>query len=161
MPEKLRTVDKGLRSVGMGAQVDSFDHSMNAAPEEAAPRAKAIFLDALKTMTFDDARGIVTGGTTAGTEYFKRTTSTKVAEAFRPVIEAAMAHTGVSVKFGALLGSAPKLPFARQPSLDIDAYVLQKSVDGMFTMMGQEEQKIRTNPAAQVTPLLKTVFGRF
>jgi len=71
-----------------------------------------------------------------------------------------MAHIGVSEKYGALMGSAPKLPFGKMPTVDINAYVLQKSVDGMFTMMGQEEQKIRTNPAAQVTPLLKTVFGR-
>lgn len=160
MPEKLQTVGKGLRAMGMGAQVDGFEHSMNAAAEQAAPAAKAIFMDALKSMTFTDAKQIVTGGNTAGTEYFKRTTSAKVSEAFRPIIEKAMANTGVSAKFGALMGSAPKMPFVKTPSVDINSYVLQKSVDGMFTMMGQEEKKIRTNPAAQVTPLLKTVFGR-
>ena len=160
MPEKLRTVETGLRAMGMGPQVDGFVHSMNSAAEQAAPAAKSIFMDALKAMTFDDARQIVMGGNTAGTEYFKRTTSGKVSDAFRPIIEKAMANTGVSQKFGALMGSAPKLPFMKTPTLDINSYVLQKSVDGMFTMMGQEEQKIRTNPAAQVTPLLKTVFGR-
>lgn len=160
MPDKLKTVEKGLRAVGMGSQVDGFEHSMNAAAEEAAPRAKAIFMEALKSMTFEDARGIVMGGNTAGTAYFKRTTSGQVSEAFRPVIEKAMANTGVSEKYESLMGSAPKLPFGKTPSLDINAYVLEKSVDGMFTMMGQEEQKIRTNPAAQVTPLLKSVFGK-
>ena len=160
MPEKLRTVEKGLRAIGMGGQVDGFEHSMNAAAEEAAPRAKTIFMDALKAMTFEDAKQIVMGGNTAGTEFFKRKTSAQVAEAFRPVIEKAMAHTGVQEKFGALMGSAPKLPFARTPDVDINGYVLQKSVDGMFTMMGEEEKKIRTNPASQVTPLLKTVFGK-
>lgn len=161
MPEKLRTVEKGLRAMGMGSQVDSFEHSMNAAAEEAAPRAKAIFLDALKAMTFEDAKGILVGGNTAGTEFFKRKTSGQVSEAFRPVIEKAMTHTGVQEKFGALMGSAPKLPFGGgSPQVDINNYVLGKSVDGMFTMMGEEEKRIRTNPAAQVTPLLKTVFGK-
>jgi Protein of unknown function (DUF4197) len=117
-------------------------------------------MDALKAMSFDDARHIVIGGNTAGTEYFKRTTSTQVSEAFRPIIEREMAKTGVSEKFSALMGSAPQMPFTKTPSVDINSYVLEKSVDGMFTMMGQEEAKIRTNPAAQVTPLLKAVFGK-
>lgn len=160
MPEKLRTVEKGLRAMGAGAKVDEFEHSMNAAAEAAAPAAKAIFMDALKAMTFEDARQIVMGGNTAGTEYFKRTTSAKVSETFRPIIEREMAKTGVSEKFGALMGSAPQMPFTKTPAVDINSYVLEKSVDGMFTMMGLEEAKIRTNPAAQVTPLLKTVFGR-
>jgi Protein of unknown function (DUF4197) len=160
MPEKLRTVEKGLRAMGAGGQVDSFEHSMNAAAEEAAPRAKAIFMDALKAMTIEDAKQIVLDGNTSGTEFFKRKTSADVSEAFRPVIEKAMEHTGVQEKFVALMGSAPKLPFGKTPSVDINGYVLEKSVDGMFTMMGQEEKKIRTNPASQVTPLLKMVFGR-
>lgn len=160
MPEKLRMVEKGLRGVGMGAQVDGFEHSMNAAAEQAAPAAKSILMDALRAMTFEDARKIVAGDNTAGTEYFKRTTSTQVSDAFRPIIEKAMANTGVTEKFGALMGSAPKMPFGKTPSVDINAYVLEKAVDGLFTMMGQEETKIRTNPAARVTPLLKTVFGR-
>ncbi len=160
MPEKLRTVEKGLRAVGMGSQVDGFEHSMNAAAEEAAPRAKAIFMDALKAMTIEDAKQIVLGGNTSGTKFFKEKTTAQVSEAFRPVIEKAMAHTGVQEKFGALMGSAPKLPFGKTPSVDINGYVLEKSVDGMFTMMGEEEKKIRTNPASQVTPLLKMVFGR-
>jgi hypothetical protein len=160
MPEKLRTVEKGLRAMGMGAKVDEFEHSMNAAAEAAAPAAKAIFMDALKAMSFNDAKQIVMGGNTAGTEYFKRTTSTQVSDAFRPIIEREMAKTGVSEKFDALMGSGPQMPFAKTPSVDINGYVLEKSVDGLFTMMGQEEAKIRTNPAAQVTPLLKTVFGK-
>lgn len=160
MPEKLKNVEKGLRAVGMGGQVDSFEHSMNAAAEDAAPAARSIFMDALKAMTFDDAKQIVTGGDTAGTEYMKRTTSTQVSDAFRPIIQKSMATTGVAEKLQSVLDSAPKLPFGKTPSVDIDAYVLEKTVGGLFTMMGQEEAKIRTNPAAQVTPLLKTVFGR-
>jgi len=133
---------------------------MNAAAEQAAPAAKSIFLQALKSMTFDDARRIVTGGDTAGTDYFRRTTSTQVSDAFRPIIQKAMASNGVTAKFDQVMQSAPKLPFAQAQTLDINSYVLEKSVDGLFTMMGVEEKKIRTNPAAQVTPLLKAVFGK-
>ena len=160
MPEKLRFAEKGLRGMGMGAQVDSFEHSMNAAAEGAAPAAKAILMEALRSMSFADARAIVTGGNTAGTEYFRRTSSQAVSDAFRPIIERSMAHTGVTEKFGALMQSAPRLPFGKTPSFDINAYVLNKAVDGLFTMMGEEEKKIRTDPAAQVTPLLKSVFGK-
>ena len=160
MPDKLRTMERGLRAVGMGSQIDGFEHSMNAAAEQAAPAAKSIFLEALRSMSFEDARGIVTGGNTAGTEYFQRTSAEKVSDAFRPIIQKAMNGTGVSEKFAALTASAPKLPFGKSPGFDINAYVLEKSVDGLFTVMGQEETKIRQNPAAQTTSLLKTVFGR-
>ncbi len=160
MPDKLRTVEKGLRAMGMGSQVDGFEHSMNAAAEKAAPAAKSIFMDALRSMSFEDARQIVMGGNTAGTEYFKRTTSDRVSGAFRPIIEESMANTGVTEKYQAMIGSAPRLPFGKSPSFDLNAYVLQKSVDGLFTMMGQEESRIRQNPAAQTTSLLKAVFGR-
>lgn len=161
MPEKLRTVEKGLRAIGMGAKVDEFEHSMNAAAEEAAPAAKSIFMDALKAMSFADAKQIVMGGNTAGTDYFKRTTSSQVSEAFKPIIEREMAKTGVTEKSNSMMGSAPQMPFGKSPSVDINGDVLEKSVDGMFTMMGQEKAKIRTNPSAQVTPLLKSVFGKF
>lgn len=160
MPDRLKTIEKGLRAIGMGSQVDKFEHSMNAAAEQAAPASKSIFMQALKSMTFDDAVKIVTGGNTAGTEYFKRTTSAQVSDAFRPIIVKAMASNGVTDKYDALMKSAPQLPFAKAPSIDINSYVLDKSVGGLFTMMAEEEKKIRTNPAAQVTPLLRTVFGK-
>jgi hypothetical protein len=161
MPPKLKPVETGLRAAGMGPKVDEFIRSMNAAAEEAAPEAKAILLEALKSMTFADAKGIVTGGNTAGTEYFKRTTTAQIQAAFRPIIERAMAKTGVTEQFTALMSRAPALPFGgKTPSFDINQYVLDKSTDGLFVVMGQEETKIRTDPAAQVTPLLKTVFHR-
>ncbi len=159
MPPKIQPLEKGLRAAGMGPKIDEFVRSMNSAAEEAAPEAKAILMEALKQMSFSDAKGIVTGGKTAGTEYFKRTTTEQIQVAFRPIIERAMAKTGVNEQFTALMGKAPTLPFMKTPSVDINQYVLDKSTDGLFTVMGQEETKIRTDPAAQVTPLLKTVFG--
>ncbi len=160
MPPKLQPVQKALRTIGMGPKVDEFIKSMNSAAEHAAPEAKAILLQALKQMTISDAKGIVLGDKTAGTEYFKRTTTPEIQAAFRPIIEKMMAKTGVNEQFTALMGKAPILPFMKTPTLDINQYVLDKATDGLFVVMGQEEVKIRTVPAAQVTPLLKTVFGR-
>ena len=159
MPPNLKRVEQGMRGAGMGPKVDEFIHSMNAAAEQAAPAAKAILTKALQSMTIDDAKGIVTGGKTSGTEYFKRTTSAQIAEAFRPIVEKAMAATGVTQQFNELMAHAPAVPFMKTPTVDINQYVLDKSVDGLFVVMGQEETKIRTDPAAQVTPLLKKVFG--
>lgn len=160
MPPKLARVEQGMRAAGMGPQVDRFVKSMNDAAEEAAPAARAILMDALRSMTITDAKGIVLGGKTAGTEYFQRKSTSSIQEAFRPIVERAMAKTGVSEQFQALLGRAPAIPFMKTPTVDINQYVLDKSTDGLFTVMGQEETKIRTDPAAQVTPLLRTVFGR-
>lgn len=159
LPAKLRTLEKGLRIMGKGAEVDQFVLSMNRAAEQAAPLAKPIFLDAVQQMTFEDARKILRGGDTAATDYFKLKTSDKLATAFKPVVEKAMANTGVERQFNKLMGSVPALPFGKPEALDINRYVVTKSLDGLFLVLGQEEKKIRTDPAARVTPLLKQVFG--
>jgi len=160
MPEKLRTVEKGLRAVGYGPQVDEFILSMNRAAEQAAPLAKDIFWDAIKQMTFDDARKILGGGDTAATEYFRGKTSEKLATAFRPGVVKAMNEVGATRRYKELVGQAQSLPFVRTQALDIDAYVVTKALDGLFYMLGEEEKKIRKNPAARVTNLLKEVFRR-
>jgi Protein of unknown function (DUF4197) len=160
MPEKLRTAEKGLHLAGMGPKIDEFELSMNRAAEKAAPAARAIFKDALMQMTFDDARQILTGGNTSATEYFKAKTSDTLTVAFKPTVESAMGETGVVTQYKQLTGSLQSLPFGRSQSFDITDYVVGKTLDGLFYMLGQEEKKIRTNPAAQITPLLKEVFGK-
>jgi hypothetical protein len=160
MPEKLRTVEKGLRMAGMGAKIDEFELSMNRAAEKAAPAARGIFKDALTQMTFDDARRILTGGNTSATEYFKTKTSERLTVAFRPTVESAMANTGVVTQYKQLTSGLQSLPFGRSQGFDITQYVVGKTLDGLFYMLGQEEKKIRTDPAAQITPLLKQVFGK-
>jgi hypothetical protein len=160
MPEKLRTAEKGLRMAGMGGKIDEFELSMNRAAEKAAPAARSIFKDALSQMTFDDARRILTGGNTSATEYFKTKTSDKLTTAFRPTVESAMADTGVVKQYKQLAGGLTSLPFGRGANFDITDYVVGKTLGGLFYMLGEEEKKIRTNPAARVTPLLKQVFGR-
>jgi hypothetical protein len=160
MPDKLRTVERGLRAVGYGPQVDEFILSMNRAAERSAPLAKDIFWDAIKQMTFDDARKILGGGDTAATEYFRGKTSDKLATAFRPVVEQAMNEVGATRRYKELVGQAQSLPFVRTQALDIDGYVVTKALDGLFYVLGEEEKKIRKNPAARVTNLLREVFRR-
>jgi hypothetical protein len=160
MPEKLRTVEKGLRTVGYGPKVDEFVLSMNRAAERAAPHAKSIFLDAILQMSFDDARKIFTGGDTAATDYFREKTTDKLTAAFTPVVKDAMDEVGVTRQYNQMIGQARAIPFLKTESLDLDHYVVSKALDGLFYELAQEETKIRKDPAARVTQLLKEVFGK-
>ena len=159
LPANLKTAEKVLRAAGQGPKIDDFIASMNHAAESAAPEAANIFADAVKQMTIDDARKLLSGSNTAITDYFKSKTSAQLATAFRPHVEAAMSKNGVTQKYQALAGQAPKLPFLKSQDMDINTYVVNKSLDGLFYMLGQQEAQIRTNPAAQTTRLLKQVFG--
>jgi uncharacterized protein DUF4197 len=160
MPEKLRPVEKGLRTIGLGSKVDEFVLSMNRAAEKAAPFAKQIFVGAIKEMTFDDARKIFTGGDTAATDYFKSKTTVKLTAAFQPAVKQAMGEVGVTRQYEDLTGRWQSLPFGHREAFDLDAYVVGKALDGLFLVLGEEERKIRTDPAARVTSLLRDVFGR-
>jgi len=159
LPENLRPVEKVLRGAGQGPKIDGFVASMNHAAESAAPEAEKIFAGAVKEMTIDDARKLLSGNDTAITDYFKSKTSGQLATAFRPHVETAMQANGVTQQYNALVGQAPKMPFMKSSSLDINSYVVNKALDGLFYMLGQQEKQIRTNPAARSTALLKQVFG--
>ena len=154
LPEKLETIARGMRMIGMGAPVDELEVGMNRAAEQAAPKAKAVFLSALRKMTFDDARKILTGNDTAATDYFKRTSSADLTTAFSPIVHQSMENVGVVKKYEDLKQSSPSIS-ALAGSFDLDKYVVGKTLDGIFYMLGQEEQKIRKNPVAQTTQLLK------
>lgn len=160
MPEQLQTLDKGLRLVGYGPQVDEFVLSMNRAAERAAPHAKKIFWDAITEMSFDDARKILAGSDTAATEYFQVKTTDKLTAAFRPVVDNAMNEVGVTRQYKALVSRYDAIPFVKAQAFDIDQYVVDKSLDGLFFVVGEEERKIRTDPTARATDLLKEVFGK-
>jgi hypothetical protein len=159
LPPKLETVGKGMRMLGMGSKVDELEVGMNRAAEQAAPKAKQIFLAALQKMTFDDARHILSGGDTAATEYFKRTSSADLTTAFSPIVQHSMENVGVVQQYDQLINSAPG-GSALAGQFDLDKYVVGKALDGLFYELGQEEKQIRKNPAAQTTALLKEVFGR-
>lgn len=160
MPEKIQKVADVLGKVGYQKQVDEFVLSMNRAAEKAAPKAKTIFVSAIKEMSFDDARKILGGGDTAATEFFKAKTSEKLYAEFKPMVSTAMDNVGTTRRYKEMMGKYKALPFTRSESLDLDHYVTNKSLDGLFYMVGQEEKKIRTDPAARVTDLLKSVFGK-
>jgi len=160
MPEKLRTFEKGLRTVGYGPQVDEFVLSMNRAAEKAAPLAKQIFWDAIGQMTFDDVRKILSGNDTAATDYFKGKTTNPLTNAFKPIVSNAMNEVGVTRQYKELVGRYETIPFVKKESFDLDQYVVTKALDGLFLMVGEEEKKIRKNPAARTTDLLKEVFGK-
>jgi uncharacterized protein DUF4197 len=160
MPEKLRNFESGLRAVGFGGQVDELVLGMNRAAERAAPKAKQIFFDAIGEMSFDDARKLLNGGDTAATEYFRGKTTPRLTTAFRPVVEQSMSQVGVSRQYKDLVGRFESIPFAKSQAFDLDGYVVDKGLGGLFTVLGEQEKQIRTNPTARATDLLKEVFKR-
>jgi len=160
MPENIQKVGNVLRKIGYQRQVDEFVLSMNRAAEKAAPKAASFFVDAIKEMTFEDARKILGGGDTAATEFFKLKTHDKLYGAFKPVVSSSMDEVGCTRSYKEMMGKYESVPFMDKQSLDLDHYVTNKALDGLFYMVGQEEKKIRTDPAARATDLLKTVFGK-
>ena len=159
LPAKLQSVGKAMRLIGEGDTVDDLEIGMNRAAERASPQAKPIFLDAIKKMSFSDARDILSGGETAATEYFKRTCSANLTTAFTPIVHSSLQRVGVIKKYDRVIKTAPG-GSAIANEFDLDKYVVGKTLDGLFYMVGQEEVKIRTNPAAQTTVLLKEVFSK-
>lgn len=160
LPPKLQTVGKGMRMLGMGAQVNDLEVGMNRAAEQAAPEAKQIFIAAVKKMSFDDARKILTSSSDTGaTEYFKRSSSEDLTAAFSPIVDRSMRRIGVVQQYDRVLESAPG-GGALAGQFDLNKYVVGKTLDGLFLMLGEEEKRIRKDPAAQTTTLLKEVFGR-
>ena len=159
MPDRLRSLERGLRALGYGAQVDEFVLGMNRAAERAAPQAREIFAEAIGALTIDDARRILSAGDTAATEYFKAKTTDRLTAAFRPAVEQAMGEVGITRQYRELLARARSLPFFQAEDYDLDRYVVGKSLDGLFHVMAAEERKIRTDPAARVSDLLRDVFA--
>jgi hypothetical protein len=160
LPKNLRPLEKGLGAMGYQSKIDAFVLSMNRAAEAAAPSAKKIFGDAILAMSFDDARKILSGGDTAATDYFKSKTSDQLTAAFRPFVEKTMNENGVAQQYDGLSGQLKEIPFMKSEDLDINKYVVGKALDGLFYMLAEEERKIRKNPAARTTDLLKEVFGK-
>lgn len=161
MPSSVQKVADAARMAGYQKQVDEFILSMNRAAEAAAPLAASYFGDAIRAMTLDDVRGILTGGDTAATDFFRRKTHDKLYAAFKPVVAKKVDEVGATRAYKEMTGQVSALPMlGKSSSLDLDHYVTEKSLDGLFVMIGKEEKKIRTNPAARTTDLLKSVFGK-
>jgi hypothetical protein len=161
MPGKMQQAADVLKKAGYQREVDDFILSMNRAAEQAAPKARPIFEDAVKKMSFADAQKILNGGNTAATDYFKTKTSTELTAAFKPAVAESMNQVGVTHSYKALTDRYTSMvPFGKTDAFDLDSYVTQKSLDGLFVKVGQEEAQIRTNPAARTTDLLKKVFAK-
>jgi hypothetical protein len=159
LPASVEKVAPVLRAVGYADQIDAFELSMNRAAERAAPVAKDMFIGAIKEMSFTDAKNILTGGDNAATLYLKEKTGPALSDAFKPIVRDTMGETGVTNAYQALETKAKAVPFGEMVSFDLDQYVTDRSLDGLFWMLGQEEANIRNNPSARVTGLLQEVFG--
>jgi hypothetical protein len=160
LPGSVQKVEKLVRAAGYGSQVDAFELSMNQAAEKAAPEAKGIFWDAIKHMSITDARKILDGRENEATLYFKDKTYTRLSEVFKPIVHNYMSEVGVTEKYQELDKSMASIPFVGSVRFDLDKYVNDKALDGLFLMLAEEEKKIRQDPAARVTDLLKEVFAK-
>jgi len=159
MPEKLHVVDRTLRTIGKGGLVDDFVTSMNRAAEAAAPLAKSVFLDTIRQMSFADAVKIARGRDHEATDFLRANAGPRLDTLFRPIVAGRLDKVGTTRSFDAMMSRASSLPFAGRSAFDLTAYVTGKALDGLFLMIGREEEKIRKDPLARTTDLLKTVFG--
>lgn len=160
IPGELDKVASTLRKVGLGSYVQQFELQMNRAAEVASKEAKQVFINSISQMTLTDGWEILNGSDDAATQYFRQTTESSLRQKFRPIISKTMDNIGFYSDYKQLLGAYNALPLTNKPDLDIENYVLTESLDGLFTLVAQEEQKIRTNPAARVTELLRRVFAK-
>jgi hypothetical protein len=159
LPGKLEKAADTLRSFGMGKQVDELEASMNHAAEAAVPEAKKLLVESIKKMSIDDAKGILTGGDDAATEYFRRTTSAPLGERFKPIVQKAMAKVKLTEKYDKFAGKAAKFGLIDAEDAHLDHYVTEKALDGLYLMIAEEEKAIRTDPVGAVGSLAKKVFG--
>ena len=159
LPESVQKVEKLLRTAGYGKKVDAFELSMNRAAERAAPEAKSIFWDAISDMSFDDAQKILNGRNNEATLYFQNKTSARLHEIFKPIVKDAMGEVGVTRSYQDLNSQITSLPFGKSASFDLDRYVTDGALKGLFKMLAEQERQIRTQPAARVTDLLQKVFA--
>ena len=160
LPEEIENAGKYLRLAGYEAKVDEFEQSMNRAAELAAPEAKQIFLEAVRDMEIKDAQNIMDGPDNAATLYFKEKTYTRLQNIFKPIVKDTMGQVGVTRQFQDINTKLSSIPLADKASVDLDQYVTDKSLEGLFFMLAAEEKKIRQEPAARVTDILKKVFGQ-
>lgn len=159
LPESLRKVEKPMRMMGMGKQFDELVLSMNRAAEAAVPEAKALLTDAVKKMTVEDAKQIIGGGETAGTEYFKKHTEAPLAKKFLPIVKQATDKVGLAQQYNSLAGQARSFGLVKDDQATIEQYVTNRTLDGLYLMIAEEEKAIRKDPVGQSSALLKKVFG--
>ena len=159
LPKSLRAAEKMMRTLGMKKQADELIETMNRAAELAVVEAKPILLESVQKMTIDDARGILAGGDDAATQYFRRTTSTALGKKFLPIVKQATAKVQLADQYNEYAGQAAKLGLLEEKDANLDSYVTQKALDGLFVMIAEQEKSIRQDPVGTGSKLLQTVFG--
>lgn len=159
LPGNLDKAAKMMRKLGMGGTIDELETAMNRAAEAAVPEAKKLLVDSIKSMSVDDAKGILTGGDNAATEYFKRSTSEPLKEKFKPIVQQAMAKVKVADAFDNFAGKAATFGVIKKEDAQLDNYVTGKALDGLYKMIAEEEKAIRGNPIGAAGNLAKKVFG--
>ena len=159
LPESVQKVEGMMRGLGMGKQADELVTAMNRAAEAAVPQAKALLVNSIKKMSVEDAKGILSGGEDSATQYFRRTTSGQLAERFKPVVRGAIAKVKLAEKYDQFAGKAAKFGLVREQDVHLEDYVTQKTLDGLYLMIADEEKAIRSDPAGAAGKLAKKVFG--
>ncbi|HLQ02124.1 MAG TPA: DUF4197 domain-containing protein [Burkholderiales bacterium] len=159
LPPSLRRVEAVMRSIGMDRQADDLVLRMNRAAEAAVPQARGLLVDAAKNMSVQDAKGILTGGEDAATQYFKRTTSEPLAKRFLPIVKRAMAKVKAAEKYNEIAASGAKFGLVKEEDANLEDYVTRRALDGLFITIAEEEKKIRRDPAAAASSIIRKVFG--
>jgi len=159
LPDSLQKVDHTLRNIGMGQYADELVLTMNRAAEAAVPEARTLLLSAVKEMSVQDAKGILTGGDTSATDYFRAKTSQKLTAKFLPIVQRATAKVGVAQKYNQLAGNAARLGLIDESQTNLENYITQKTLSGLFLIISDEEKEIRAHPVEQGSKLIKKVFG--
>ena len=159
LPESLQRSEKLMRQVGAGRYADELIVTMNRAAEAAVPQAQAVFVDAVKKMSVQDAKKILAGGNTAGTEYFRRATRGDLRKRFLPIVKRATAKVKLAQAYQQYAGHAASFGLVKKDQADLDAYVTNEALDGLYFMIAEEEKKIRKDPVGTGKAILKKVFG--
>jgi len=159
LPPSLQRVERGLRAFGMRRQADELVLTMNRAAEAAVPEAKQLLVDAVRTMSVQDAKGILGGGDTAATEYFQRSTRTQLGRRFLPIVKQATDRVGLAQQYNALAGQGVALGLVKEDQGSIESYVTQKALDGLYFMIGEQEKAFRQDPVGATSDIVRRVFG--
>jgi len=159
LPDSLRKAEKGMRFFGMGKQADELVLKMNRAAEAAVPEARVLLVDAVKKMSVQDAKDILTGGDDAATQYFKKSTSAALTAKFLPMVKEATQDVQLAQQYNKFAETGMQYGLVKKDQANLEQYVTQKTLDGLYLMMAEEEKAIRKDPLGASTSLIKKVFG--
>ncbi|HEX5638874.1 MAG TPA: DUF4197 domain-containing protein [Burkholderiaceae bacterium] len=159
LPDNLQRAKSALKLMGKGREIDELERAINRAAEEAVPQSKQLLTSAVKSMTVEDAKRILTGGDDSVTQFFKAKTAPQLTELFLPVVGRVTAKSGLAQQYNSLAGQAAQFGLVKADEATIERYVTQKALDGLYTMIGEEERKIRANPVAAGSDIVRRVFG--